>query len=96
MSENQIRIHQLHQLYLLVVSRNSQALQDVLQMDCPFRFLTIHSDGEGGIGKTQLLLQMQAYCESHPEITLLRKSSSIFTRLKAVRTLALCGKLFPI
>lgn len=73
MSENQTVFTRTPSALFVGRKQELQAFQDVLQMDCPFRFLTIHSDGEGGIGKTQLLLQMQAYCESHPEITLFTK-----------------------
>ncbi len=68
------RIHS-NSIVALFVGRKQelQAFQDVLQMDCPFRFLTIHSDGEGGIGKTQFSYRCRRICESHPEITLFTK-----------------------
>ena len=50
-----------------------QDFQNALRLDFPSNFLTIHSDGEGGIGKTQLVLRMQEYCKSHPGTTIFTK-----------------------
>jgi len=47
-----------------------QEFEQFIQHDSSFRLLNIHSQGLGGIGKTQLLLRMQAICASKPKTIL--------------------------
>jgi hypothetical protein len=39
-----------------------------LQADSPLRILTIDTEGQGGVGKTIFLVQMQERCASQPEV----------------------------
>ncbi|GAK60153.1 hypothetical protein ANT_29940 [Candidatus Vecturithrix granuli] len=41
--------------------------QGLLTPESPVAIFNIHTHGEGGVGKTKLLLRMQAYCASVPE-----------------------------
>lgn len=44
-----------------------QELQQYLALDSKVNIVSIHTNGGGGIGKTQLLLKMRAYCAPVPD-----------------------------
>jgi len=45
-----------------------ERFNDLLSRTGEPHILSVHTDGKGGIGKTQLLLQMQKICESRPDV----------------------------
>ncbi len=55
-------------------------------------FLNVYTDGDGGIGKTQFLFNIQRDCGA-PLETFFSRNSLIFITLKAELRLALCGRM---
>ncbi|MDM8548772.1 tetratricopeptide repeat protein [Desulfobacterales bacterium HSG2] len=57
--------------------------KELLLPSCRTHILSVHTNGEGGIGKTQLLLQMQKICKERPDDVLYTKKLIDFYHTEA-------------